>query len=631
MLRAFLIFRNRKHGMQKATQDNNVIQINTPAGKDTLYLTRLVVQESMSDLFVMSVNMFTIGTQIAHEDLVGKPVSIKVKNADSAGERYFHGIVSQLVSNGSRTADIDEQKNYIDYHATIVPFAASMRNRKNSRIFQKKTIKDIFADLFGQHSVAFKDNTTKTYPKYEYCVQYQESDFDFIQRLFQQEGIFYFFEHSNSAHTLVLADDITAYEECAEAKVEFTSGHLSESHINKWQGGLSIAPGSYKRIGYDFKQPPRYPDGDHKKANLPTQSVAEIFEYTAEAETHPRAAGLAAVQLESLQRNMKLSSGRSDCRSFSVGKLFSFKKHEDPRLEGKTFAITSLLTSITVPNQSGAQQSGAQEVFTNHFECVPKDVPYRAAHSMRKPVIHGVQTAIVTGDSADEIMVDQYGRVKVQFDWDREGKKDSQSSCWIRVAQNWAGKKWGAFFFPRVGQEVLVDFINGDPDQPIISGAVYNADLMPPYALPADKTQSGIKTRSTKEGGADNFNELRFEDKKGNELVYMQAEKDKQLYVKNDQKEKIDNDRFLEVGNNDDAKVKVNRTVDIGENDTLKVGKSLNIEAGKEIVIKTGSAKITMSSSGNISIEGTNINIKGSNVKVDGSAITLSAGMIKLN
>lgn len=250
-----------------------------------------------------------------------------------------------------------------------------------------------------------------------------------------------------------------------------------------------------------------------------------------------------------------------------------------------------------------------------------------------------MQTAIVTGDSADEIMIDQFGRVKVQFDWDREGKKDSKSSCWIRVSQNWAGKKWGAFFFPRVGQEVLVDFINGDPDQPIISGAVYNADLMPPYALPAEKTQSGIKTRSTKEGGADNFNELRFEDKKGSELLYIQAEKDKQLYVKNDQNDKTDNDHNVEIGNdrkvdianNDSLKVAKNRIAEMGDNDTLKVGKTLNIEAGDEIIIKTGSAQIKMSSSGNITIEGTNIDIKGSNVKVDGSAITLSAGIIKLN
>ena len=212
----------------------------------------------------------------------------------------------------------------------------------------------------------------------------------------------------------------------------------------------------------------------------------------------------------------------------------------------------------------------------------------------------------------------------MQFDWDREGKKDSKSSCWIRVAQNWAGKKWGAFFFPRVGQEVLVEFINGDPDQPIISGALYNADLMPPYALPADKTQSGIKSRSTKEGGADNFNEIRFEDKKGSELLYLQAEKDHHLHVKNDQKDTILNDRLSDITNNDTIKVGKDRSTDIGKNDTLKVGDALNIEAGKEINIKTGGASITMKSDGSIDIKGTNI-------KINGSQIALKAGVIKLN
>ncbi|SBS34747.1 Phage-related baseplate assembly protein [Marinomonas spartinae] len=617
--------------MQNETQKNNVIQINTPLGKDALYLSRIVAQEAMSDLFVISASVYALGRQIAHEDLLGKPVSILVKNSKNDGERYFHGIVSDLISKGSRVADTNEQKNFIDYQVIIVPYASSMRNRKNSRIYQKKTIKDIFSDLFGQHNVAFKDQTTKTYPKYEYCVQYQETDFDFIQRLLQEEGIFYFFEHTKSNHTLVLSDDATAYKECDESKVAYSTGHLSDPHVSSWQGGLSLAPGSFKRVGYDFKQPARYPDGEQKKSTLPTQSSTEVFEYTGEDENNARAANLASIQLESLQRDMKLSSGKSDCRSFSVGKLFSFKKHEDPRLEGKSFVITSMLTTVSVPNQSGGSTSSISEVYSNHFECVPKEVPYRPQAVKRKPTIQGIQTAIVTGDSADEIMVDKYGRVKVQFDWDREGKKDSQSSCWIRVAQNWAGKKWGAFFFPRVGQEVLVDFINGDPDQPIISGAVYNADLMPPYDLPAQKTQSGIKTRSTKEGGADNFNELRFEDKKGNELVYLQAEKDQQLYVKNDRNDKVDHDVKTEIGNNETLKVKMNRSSDIGENDTLKVGKVLNIEAGKEIVIKTGSAQIKMSSSGDITIEGSNINIKGSNVKVNGSAISLSAGSIKLN
>ena len=255
-------------------------------------------------------------------------------------------------------------------------------------------------------------------------------------------------------------------------------------------------------------------------------------------------------------------------------------------------------------------------MYRNSFECVPSDTSYRPTALRNKPLINGVQTAVVTGDAGDEILVDKYGRVKVQFHWDREGQNDSKSSCWIRVAQNWAGNKWGAFFFPRVGQEVLVDFINGDPDQPIISGAIYNADLMPPYTLPDKKTQSGIKSHSTKQGAADNFNELRFEDEKGKELLFFQAEKDHELNVKNNQTDTVGNNRITQV-NNDDTSTIVN-------NQTIDVGKTLNITAGTEIVLTAGGASITMSSSGAIDIKGTNIT-------VNGTAIALKAAAISLN
>ncbi|WP_151174097.1 type VI secretion system Vgr family protein [Pseudoalteromonas ruthenica] len=610
--------------MQKATQDKNVIKITTAAGKDAFYLTSFNAAESMSELFVISANMFTIGSQVSHDAVVGKAAVIELRNAKGGGAaRHFHGIVSQMVSLGTRTADKDEQKNYIDYQVTIVPVAATMQHRQNYRIYQQKKVTEIAADLFGQHGVAFSDKTKKSYPKYEYCVQYQENDLEFIQRLFQQEGIYFYFEHSQGNHTLVFADDETVYADVADSPVAHSSGHLSESHISAWQGGLSLAPGSYKRLGYDFEKPSKYPDGEQKKPELPTQSSGEVFEYTGEAECNKRASDLASIQLQSLQKDMNLSSGKSDCRSFVLGGIFAFKKHEDPRLEGKKFVVTKLRTSANVPNQSGAGQSEGL-VYSNSFSCVPKDTVYRPTRSYQKPLVQGIQTALVTGDPGDEIHIDKYGRVKVQFDWDREGKKDSKSSCWIRVAQNWAGKKWGAFFFPRVGQEVLVEFINGDPDQPIISGALYNADLMPPYALPADKTQSGIKSRSTKEGGADNFNEIRFEDKKGSELLYLQAEKDHHLHVKNDQKDTILNDRLSDITNNDTIKVGKDRSTDIGKNDTLKVGDALNIEAGKEINIKTGGASITMKSDGSIDIKGTNI-------KINGSQIALKAGVIKLN
>lgn len=634
--------------MQKATQKNNIISIDTPLGKDTLYLTHLSGSEAISQLYSFTVSMFTVGTKIALDALVGKKVCVSLRNAESNGAiRYFHGVVSHLESAGMRTASSDEKENYIDYQAVIVPTAAFMKKRSNCRIFQNLSVIDIVADLFGQHSVVFKDKTTKTYPKYEYCVQYQESDLDFVARLLQQEGIFYFFEHTSSLHTLVMADDITVYKKCAEDKVRCFSGHLTKSHIAHWQGGLSMVSGGYEQKGYDFEQPTLYPKGSKNTSSLPAQGSLEVFDYLGESEFNKRAQPFAINQLEAIQKDMHKCSGQGDCRSFSIGKFFTFEDHEDSTYKGKSYLITAIRTSASQPNQSGANQNSSNAVYKNDFECVPKDTPYRPTVKINKPLISGVQTAVVTGDAGDEQHIDKYGRVKVQFHWDREGEFNGKSSCWIRVAQNWAGNKWGAFFFPRVGQEVLVEFINGDPDQPIISGAVYNADLMPPYALPAKKTQSGIKTHSTKNGGTDNFNEVRFEDDIGKELLFFQAEKDHELNVKNDQKDtigndrltdiindntlNIGNDRLTDIKNNNALKIGNDRSSDIGNNDTLKVGKTLNIEAGSEIVIKTGGASIKMSSNGSINIEGTNISVKGTNVKVNGTSIALKAAQIKLN
>ncbi|WDE01191.1 type VI secretion system tip protein TssI/VgrG [Thalassomonas actiniarum] len=611
--------------MQKATQENNVISIDTPLGKDVLYLTRFAAEESMSHPFSYQVMMFTVGTKIALKDLVGKKVCISLRNAEGSGDmRYFHGVVSHLESLGMRTSDSEVAQDYIDYRAVVVPSVSLMVKRSNCRIYQNLSVQEIVADLFGQHQVDFSDKTTKTYPKYDYCVQYHESDFDFISRLLQQEGIFYFFDHSDSEHTLVLADDITAYKKCAEDKVRCFSGHLAQPHIGHWQGGLGMVSGGYAQKGYDFEQPELFPAGNKLDASLPSQQNYEVYEYLGESEFNKRPQPSANVRLEALQKDMHQAVGQGDCRSFAVGKFFTFADHEDARYKGKSYLLTRMRVNATQPNQSGANQSSAIAVYSNDFDCVPKDTPYRPSLKFTKPVISGVQTAVVTGDAGDEQHIDKYGRVKVQFHWDREGKFNGESSCWIRVAQNWAGNKWGAFFFPRVGQEVLVDFINGDPDQPIISGAVYNADLMPPYALPAKKTQSGIKSHSTKQGGVDNFNEVRFEDDKGKELLFFQAEKDHELKVKNDQKDSIGNNRITEVVSDNNLKVGKNRLSEIGEDDTLHVGKVLNIEAGSEIIFKTGSASITMNSGGSIEIKGTD-------VKVNGTVITLKAAQIKLN
>ncbi|KLV03741.1 type IV secretion protein Rhs [Photobacterium aquae] len=636
--------------MIKATQDKNIIRIDTPLGKDVLHITKVEIQEGISMLFSIQAHVYTNGQLISADDLIGKSVTITLlyNVQSSVLERYLNGVVTAIRSVGSRvTAHADGEK-YQDYVLEISPACHFMAQRTNCRIFQKLNVKEIVNQIFSGHGVKVQSKLNKTYPRYEYKVQYHESDLDFATRLLEQEGIFYFFTHDKSNHYIVLADDITAYKDCAEAQVEFTTGSLSEAHIHTWSSGLEVTPGSSVKQGFDFIKPTEKPQGTHANTSLTTQQAAtEVYEYQAGSEFNLRAKDVASLALDALQRDTQLSSGGSNCRSFSAGKIFTFKAHEDKRLIGKGFLITQLSMEISITSQTGSSKSLSQTI-QNQFSCVPKETVYRPLALTPKPRVYGAQTACVTGDKDEEICIDKYGRVKVLFHWDREGKSDSTSSCWIRVAQNWAGNRWGAFFFPRVGQEVLVEFLDGDPDQPIISGALYNGDQMPPYALPDKKTVSGIKSRSTKKGGGDNFNEIRFDDDKGNELFYMHAEKDHQLVVEHNHQILVENDSFhtiknnsvltvendssqtvknnaaLTVENNLQRAVKNNFTSKVDKNQNETIGKELVIDAGSKITLKSGGASLTLSSDGSVDIKGTNISINGSKIALKAASIALN-------
>ncbi|MGF1717475.1 type VI secretion system tip protein TssI/VgrG [Photobacterium chitinilyticum] len=652
--------------MEKATQDKNILRIDTPLGKDVLHITKAEIQEGISTLFSTQAYVYTNGQLIDAKNIIGKSVTITLlyNLSGSVSERFFNGYVTAIRSTGSRMPSVAEGDKYQDYILDISPSFSFLSQRSNCRIFQQLNVEDIVKTILSEHGVKIQSELQKTYPVYDYKVQYHESDLAFVNRLLEQEGIFYFFKHDKTNHYLVLADDITAYRECAENQVAYTTGSLSEAHIHAWSGGLEVTPGSSVKLGYDFITPTDKLSGEHADAGLVTQqSALEVFEYQAGSEFNSRAQDIANASLESLQRDTELCSGASNCRSFSAGQFFTFKSHEDSRLEGKSFLITQTNMEVAITNQTGSSKSAYQTIL-NQFSCVPKETLYRPVQLTPKPRIYGAQTACVTGDDGDEIYIDRYGRVKVLFHWDREGVSDSTSSCWIRVAQNWAGNRWGAFFFPRVGQEVLVEFLDGDPDQPIISGALYNGDQMPPYDLPGQKTQSGVKTRSTKEATEDNFNEIRFDDDKGNELLSIHAEKDHHLMVENDYQQLIENDcrqtvnndkqllvendyrqtiknnyqfvvennsqqtikndHQITVENNCNQTVTNDYTLKVDNNLQAKIAKELVINAGKEIVLKAGGASITLSSDGSV-------NIKGSSIKVNGSTIALKAGSIALN
>lgn len=612
--------------MQKATQEENSIEIITPLGKDVLYLTRFSLKEGISKQFAVTSDVYTNGQTISAADLIGKEVTIRVE-LGKYQQRYIHGKVADLQALGLRVNKDATENDYRDYRLTIVPASWYMQYRVNSRIFRKKNVLRIIEIIAGEHGIAI-DTTTYTggYPDYDFKVQYQESDLNFLLRLLEEEGIFYFFEHTAGSHTMVLADNASAYKPCPKnASVKFHTGSLAGDHIFSWQNQLNMVPGQFVQRHYDLQKPKSLPTGQQQNASLvPQHASYEIFAYDAEAESLNRAQAIAGIRLESLQKDMHVRAGSSNCRDFIAGKTFTITEHEDPTEQGKQFVITDVEMVGAVSNQSGASMDGQCSIY-NTFKCVPKSVVYRPYGTAHKPLIVGVQTATVTCKGDEEISVDELGRVTVKFHWDRSDIMDHESSCAIRVSQNWAGKNWGAFFFPRRDQEVIVEFINGDPDQPIITGAVYNSDHMPPYSLPTEKTQSGIKSRSSKKGGSDNFNEIRFEDKIGEELFYIHAEKDftmqvehdYTMHVENDQSDLIDNDRTTVIKANDKLEVKKDRESKVGQSDKLTVGKKLTINAGDSIELKTGAASISMKSDGSISIKGVNITIKGAKVSIN--------------
>ena len=604
--------------MQKATQDENTISISTPLGKDALILTRFVFKEALSELFSIKADVFSNGSAVNANDLIGKDVTLTLE-LENKKQRYIHAVVSDVVTLGERVGKEAAQGEYRDYVLHLVPDAWFMQHKVNSRIFRAKNVLKIVEQIAGEHGVKI-DVTGKikgTYPDYDFKVQYQESDLSFINRLLQQEGIFYYFEHSQSSHTLILADKAAAYEPCAQSSVRYFSGSLSKPHIHSWQKALVMAPGKYVQRHFDITKPTALPTGEASKGGLISQQTDyEVFSYEAESAFHNRVKHIADIRLEALQRDIQRRKGASNCRTFSIAKTFSFEDHTDSAEIGQHYVITALALTAEITSQTGAKKAASQQI-SNTFYCVPKDVTYRPQLTAVKPLIHGVQTATVTCKGSEEISVDELGRVTVKFHWDRSDITDNESSCPIRVSQNWAGKNWGAFFFPRKDQEVLVEFLNGDPDQPVIIGSVYNSEHMPPYALPTDKTQSGIKSRSTKGGAAANFNELRFEDKKGEELFYLHAEKDLELQVENDQTDLIGNDRNTSIKGNDTEIVSKDRSHTIEGADTLKVGKTLKITAADAITIKTGAASISMKSDGSIDIKGSNITIKGSKVSIN--------------
>ncbi|HWV47250.1 MAG TPA: type VI secretion system tip protein TssI/VgrG [Nitrospira sp.] len=682
---------------QTYTQKGRPIAVKTPLPDDTLLLVGISGREGLSQLFSFHLDMLTEDRKakdVSFDKLIGKSITVTLTRSDKAkSKRFFNGICSRISETG-------KAGEFTAYQMEIVPKLWLSSRKSHSRIFQNETVPNILKDVLSGIQPKFEIHG-KFEPR-NYCVQYRETDFNFVSRLMEEEGIYYFFTHAHGQHTMVVADTPQHPALTPIRYDEVSGGTREDEHIFSWQKVQELRTGKYTLWDHHFQAPDKtleanesgvssvqvgkvshqlvveanrdlelydFPgeyaqrfDGINRGGGEQTAEVNKIFEDNKRT---------AKIRMQQEEVSSLVIHGAGNCGHLLGGHKFKLDRH--PTAEGEY-----VVTSVNHTAQAGDFRSDSTDEFTyqNSFSCIPVALPFRPLRNTPKPMIPGAQTAVVVGPSGEEIFTDKYGRVKVQFFWDRDGKKNEQSSCWVRVATTWAGGKWGGIHIPRIGQEVVVAFVEADPDAPIIVGSVYNSDQMPPYELPANKTQSGIKTRSTLNGSHDNFNEIRFEDKKGQEQLFVHAErnqdieveKDETHWVGHDRKKKIDNDetttigrdrkedvgknetisvgenrsesvgknedisigknrtenvsenesvtigknRTEQVGKNEEVSVGENRSHTVGKNDQLDIGKQLLVTAGDSITFNTGSASLILKKNGDIQLRGNNILVDGS-------------------
>ncbi len=630
-----------------ATQDNRPVRFKSPLGDDVLLLASLNGTESLSQPFSYELSLLSEKGDIEPDDLLGRAVTIELDLPENR-QRVISGVVTDL-------AQVGFMSRYHQYQATIRPWFWFLTRTADCRIFQNKTIPEIFEQVVKAHR--FSDYELKLkgkYPKWEYCVQYRETDFNFLARLLEQEGIYYFFKHENGSHKMVLVDDpsahqtIEGYDTVPYYPPSAAAAQRVRDHLTSWSFSKSVQTGAYATTDFDFEQPRKALLGKATGRERYEQAKFEIFDYPAELQNAEKTETdrIAKIRLDELQATQLLARGHGDAGGLATGARFKLDKYEPRKQLNIEYLIVSSTLNVSVDGYQTAEASPGAAELSVSVEAIDAKTVYRPPRITAKPVIQGAQTAMVVGKAGEEIWTDKFARVKVQFPWDRHGRSDENSSCWVRVAQVWAGSKWGGIQIPRIGQEVIVSFLEGDPDQPIITGRVYNGAAMPPYDLPTNQTQSGLKSSSSKGGGGSN--ELRFEDKAGSEDVYLHAQKDFHTVVENDDDTKIIRHETADVGKNRTRKVGENETVEIGknsdrktgQNETIDVGKKYLLKAGDEITLQTGAAKLVMKKNGDITIEGLKVVVKGSTkvqvesgvqVQVKGTQVSVKGTMLELS
>jgi type VI secretion system secreted protein VgrG len=593
-------------------QAERPMRVMTPLGKDYLLLVGFTAQEAISQLSHAFLDLLAENEkEVAFDKLLGEPILTDLV-LPGGKRRYFTGICSR-VSQGAR------DKIFTSYRVEVVPQFWLLTRRAQSRIFQHVPVPDILKKVLHGLNVSYQ--LQGKYEPRDYCVQYRETDFNFASRLMEEEGIFYFFKHTDGKHEMVVADTPVAHPDLQPSALIYegvTGGNRDEDRVFLWEKTQELRSGKCTLWDHCFEMPYKHLEADKEiLASVPVGAVThkqkvkndklELYdfpgEYAQRFDGVSKGGGDQPADLQKIFEDNKrtvairmqqeaapgiLIQGGSTCRQFVCGHKFSLTRHFNAN---GPYLLVSVQHTANV-SMDYRSDGNTEYRYQNSFTALPFAQPFRPQRSTPKPFVQGSQTATVVGPAGEEIFTDKYGRVKVQFHWDREGKFDADSSCWIRVGQPWAGKRWGAFAVPRIGHEVIVDFLEGDPDQPIIVGSVYNADQMPPYLgtgldpkHPQDPKLMGVKSNTTP--GGVGFNEWRMDDTKGKEEFFFHAERNMDTRVKNDSMERVINDRHLIVGAEKDGKKAGNQQEMVYQDKHLHIHRNHieQIEGNMELLI----------------------------------------------
>ena len=589
----------------------------TGVDAEDVRVLRFTGTEGISQCFTYDIELASFEIDVDFEDVVGEPGTLEIHTAH--GQRYVHGIIA-------RWEEVGHSRAFTYYAARLVPRVWTLTLKRQSRIFQKMSTPDILKQVLEKADIPsnmFRFSLSGKYDPRLYCVQYRETDYDFMCRLMEEEGIFFFFEHTEDGHVLVIGDSSDVHAELPEdPKLRFReadAGMQSEETITHFRYARTLSTGAVTLKEFDFKKPALALHAT-QSAKADKETKFEAYEFPGDFNVQTLGDRLAGIRLEEERTESYLGVAETDCRRLEAGYRFTMEDH--PRDELNTDLVVVRARHVGEQPHAGGGDAGGgtkTKVWHSHFEVIPWKVPYRPARITPRPRIDGPQTAVVVGPSGEEIHCDEHGRVKVKFHWDRSDVKDDTASCWIRVSQGWGGAGWGMMFIPRVGQEVIVEFLEGDPDRPLITGRVYNGQNPPPYSLPADKTKSTIMSQTTPGGGGSN--EIRFEDSAGHEEFFIHAQKDMNEVVKNH--------KTVQVKANLTESVGGSRTRTVGGTETISIGGD-RTEAvkGNESLAVTGSEVVAIGGDETIAIKGSRTeNVGGAAIEgIGGSEIIAVKG-----